>query len=184
VPWTTTNLASGDFKPAEGFKFPFKFRHGAVLPLTASEYKAITARWPGSSVVSLSPFGQPEKTIRHKRFQLQLDENVTPAEDGRWFLVSGLDGGRDTVSFRSHNFPDRYFSGNSAGVGVQPKDGTPGFAAKSSFVRIPGLISAEGVSFRLKAEPNQYLKAESSGVTVGPVSTSADRRAATFELHE
>ncbi len=184
VPWTTTNLASGDFQAAEGFKFPFKFRHGSVLPLTATEFKAITTRWPGSPVVSLSPFDQPEKTIRHKRFQLQLDENVIPAEDGRWYLVSGLDGGRDTVSFRSHNFPDRYFAGNAAGVGVQPNDGTPDFAEKASFVRVPGLASDDGVSFHLKAEPKLYLKAEPSGVTIGPASSKSDRRAATFNLHE
>lgn len=36
-PWTTTSLASGDFQSAEGFKFPFKFRHGSILPLTAAE---------------------------------------------------------------------------------------------------------------------------------------------------
>jgi len=42
-PWTTTNLASGDFQPAQGFNFPFKFRHGSVLPLTAEEYQRLRA---------------------------------------------------------------------------------------------------------------------------------------------
>ncbi len=31
-PWTTTDLSTGQFEPAEGFKFPFKFRHGSILP--------------------------------------------------------------------------------------------------------------------------------------------------------
>ena len=180
IPWTTTNLASGKFEPAKGFSFPFKFRHGFVLPLSADEYKAVTARWPGNSVVSLSPLGQPERTVRHGRFQLRLDENVTPAEDGRWILVSGLDGGSDTISFRSVNFPERYINPAAEGINVLPNDGTPAFAEQTSFVRVPGLASKEGVSFRLKANPDHYLKAGPSGVTVGPVSTSADRQSATF----
>jgi hypothetical protein len=185
VSWTTPNLADARFQPAEGFKFPFKFRHGAVLPLAAAEYDAILARWPGNPVVSISPFGQPTRTIRHSRFQLKLDENVTPADDGRWLLAAGLDGGRNTVSFRSINHPDRYFAPTANGVEMMPNNGTPAFAAKASFVRVPGLASAEGVSFRLAASPDRYLKAGPSvGVSVGPVSTNADRGAATFALHE
>jgi hypothetical protein len=184
-PWTTTNLAGGDFQPAQGFKFPFKFRHGSVLPLSTEEYQAIVARWPGSPVVSLSLFDQPGNILRHRNFRLRLDENVNPADDGRWLQVSGLDGGRNTASFRSVNFPDHYLAATADGVLVQRGDGTPGFAAKASFVRMPGLASAEGVSFRLAASSDRYLKAEPSvGVSVGPVSTNADRRAATFTLHE
>lgn len=37
-PFVTGNLAGGQFSPAEGFSFPYKFRHGSVLPLTAGEY--------------------------------------------------------------------------------------------------------------------------------------------------
>jgi hypothetical protein len=183
-PWTTTNLASGDFQPAQGFKFPFKFRHGSVLPLSEAEYQAITARWPGCHAVALSPIRQPEQLLRHSNYRLRVDANVQPADDGRWLLVDGLDGGADTVSFRSINFPDRYLSATSDGVSIQPNDNTPGIAARASFVRVPGLSSVAGVSFRLAPSPDRYLKAEPSGVTVGPVSTNADRQSATFSLHE
>lgn len=37
-PFITSDLAGGQFKPAEGFTFPFKFRHGSVLTLTDAEY--------------------------------------------------------------------------------------------------------------------------------------------------
>ena len=37
-PWTTQDLASGKFEPAQDFTFPFKFRHGSVLPITADEF--------------------------------------------------------------------------------------------------------------------------------------------------
>jgi len=38
APFVTTDLARGDFKPAPNFKFPFAFRHGSVLPLSAEEF--------------------------------------------------------------------------------------------------------------------------------------------------
>lgn len=40
-PFVTHDLAGGQFAPAAGFVFPFRFRHGSVLPLTAAEYRAI-----------------------------------------------------------------------------------------------------------------------------------------------
>ena len=36
-PWTTTDLAKGDFQPAGDFQFPFPLRHGAILPISAAE---------------------------------------------------------------------------------------------------------------------------------------------------
>jgi arabinoxylan arabinofuranohydrolase len=40
-PFVTDNLAGGNFKPGEGFEFPFKFRHGCALPISAEEYKQL-----------------------------------------------------------------------------------------------------------------------------------------------
>ena len=37
-PFVTHDLATGQFTPGEGFTFPFHFRHGSVLSLTAAEY--------------------------------------------------------------------------------------------------------------------------------------------------
>lgn len=42
-PFTTNDLASGKFERAEGFKFPYRFRHGSVLPLTAEEFERVRA---------------------------------------------------------------------------------------------------------------------------------------------
>jgi hypothetical protein len=36
-PYVSRNIASGKFEPGEGFSFPFPFRHGAVLPVSAEE---------------------------------------------------------------------------------------------------------------------------------------------------
>jgi hypothetical protein len=40
-PFVTSDLASGKFEPAQGFTFPFPFRHGSVLPLSADELQRL-----------------------------------------------------------------------------------------------------------------------------------------------
>ncbi|MFO1489268.1 MAG: glycoside hydrolase family 43 protein [Verrucomicrobiota bacterium] len=40
-PFITEDLSGGQFKAGEGFKFPFRFRHGSLLPLTAEEYQRL-----------------------------------------------------------------------------------------------------------------------------------------------
>ena len=44
-PFVTENLSSGQFKRGEGFEFPFRFRHGSVLPVTAEELKRLKAAY-------------------------------------------------------------------------------------------------------------------------------------------
>lgn len=44
-PFVTTDLASGDFTPGAGFKFPFRFRHGSILTLNATEYARVEAAY-------------------------------------------------------------------------------------------------------------------------------------------
>lgn len=48
-PFVTHDLASGRFTPAEGFTFPFKFRHGSVLPVTSSEYQRLQTAYANSA---------------------------------------------------------------------------------------------------------------------------------------
>ncbi len=42
-PFVTDNLSSGQFTEAPGFSFPFLFRHGSILPLSAEEYVRLDA---------------------------------------------------------------------------------------------------------------------------------------------
>ncbi|MFT3781281.1 MAG: glycoside hydrolase family 43 protein [Nibricoccus sp.] len=44
-PFVTHDLSSGQFAPGEGFSFPFHFRHGSILPLSETEYKALVAAY-------------------------------------------------------------------------------------------------------------------------------------------
>jgi hypothetical protein len=43
-PFVTRDLASGQFEPGEGFTFPFRFRHGSVLPLTEEEFRRLESK--------------------------------------------------------------------------------------------------------------------------------------------
>ena len=45
----TTNLATGDFKAAPDFRFPFKLRHGSVLPISADELARLEAGFKAPS---------------------------------------------------------------------------------------------------------------------------------------
>ena len=44
-PYVTHDLASGKFEPAADIKFPFPFRHGAVLPVSEAEYDRLVAAY-------------------------------------------------------------------------------------------------------------------------------------------
>ena len=40
-PFVTEDLSGGQFKPGDYFAFPFKFRHGCVLPISGREYQRL-----------------------------------------------------------------------------------------------------------------------------------------------
>ncbi|MGC4030675.1 MAG: glycoside hydrolase family 43 protein [Tepidisphaeraceae bacterium] len=44
-PFLTTDLSAGQFKPAPDFKFPFKLRHGSILPVSAEELTKLEAAY-------------------------------------------------------------------------------------------------------------------------------------------
>ncbi|RYX84949.1 endo-1,4-beta-xylanase [bacterium] len=44
-PFVTQNLEGGQFTAGEGFRFPFRFRHGSILPVTAEEYTRLQAAY-------------------------------------------------------------------------------------------------------------------------------------------
>jgi hypothetical protein len=44
-PYVSRNIASARFEPGEGFSFPFPFRHGAVLPVSAEEFARLEAAY-------------------------------------------------------------------------------------------------------------------------------------------
>jgi hypothetical protein len=56
-PFITHDLAGGQFTPGAGFSFPFRFRHGSILPLTQAEYQRLEAAYsaPAEKVPSVKP---------------------------------------------------------------------------------------------------------------------------------
>ncbi|MBW8782519.1 MAG: glycoside hydrolase family 43 protein [Verrucomicrobia bacterium] len=44
-PFITQDLAGGQFTAGTGFSFPFHFRHGSILPLSAQEYERLEAAY-------------------------------------------------------------------------------------------------------------------------------------------
>jgi len=44
-PFVTDNLGGGQFKPGDGFVFPFKFRHGSVLTVSHEELERLDAAY-------------------------------------------------------------------------------------------------------------------------------------------
>jgi hypothetical protein len=44
-PYVTSDLASGKFEEADDFRFPFRLRHGSVLPVSQAEYDRLNARF-------------------------------------------------------------------------------------------------------------------------------------------
>jgi glycosyl hydrolase family 43 len=48
APFETTDLNSGDWRPAANAQLPGRPRHGTVLPVTRAEYHRLAANYPGS----------------------------------------------------------------------------------------------------------------------------------------
>ena len=46
VPFLTRDLGTGRFTPATGFHFPYPFRHGSVLAVTATERDRLKSAYP------------------------------------------------------------------------------------------------------------------------------------------
>jgi len=45
-PFVTEDLSTSQFKPGEGFVFPFRFRHGSVVPISEDQYERLKrATW-------------------------------------------------------------------------------------------------------------------------------------------
>ena len=54
-PYVSRDLSGGQFAAATGFKFPFRFRHGAVLPLTMEEYSRLKAAFTPNAAAAAVP---------------------------------------------------------------------------------------------------------------------------------
>lgn len=184
-------LVSGDLDAPRGFGVlpasayslgASKKRHGGILNITRREYDALLAKWPTQPPVRLSSVAQPDRLLRHANFQLRLDHDIQPAEDGRWRLVPGLASGADAVSFRSVNFPDHHLVWSEGRLALAADDGRDDYASRATFRRVNGLAGATGFSFRLSGHDDLYLLAQDDVLSFGRAASDLERRRATFQL--
>ena len=84
-PYVTHDLAGGKFEPAQGFTFPFKFRHGSVLPLTAEELQRLQGAHaaPDPEIAAADPLAWrnplvPQRAVPH----------VSLHSDGYYYLAA------------------------------------------------------------------------------------------------
>ena len=94
-PYVTHDLAQGKFEPGKGFTFPFKFRHGSVLPLTAEELSRIqssdakpapaipAAATPAAATPSDNPLAWTNPLVPQR-----ADPHVTLHSDGYYYLAA------------------------------------------------------------------------------------------------
>ena len=159
-------------------------RHGGILNITHREYEALLARWPSSPVQRIASLATPGRFVRHANFRIRFDTDVRPVEDARWRLTPGLAGGAGSVSLRALNFPDHYLTVTASGVALEPQTDDPAFAARATFIQVPGLTDSAGVSFRLPGEDNRYLIEQGTALEAGPVGNDSERTRATFSLRD
>jgi GH43 family beta-xylosidase len=90
-PYVTHDLSAGRFEPAEGFSFPFPFRHGSVLSLTAEEYDrlvAADAAGPGTIGVGGKAAPHPALAWTNPIVPQRADPHVFLHTDGWYYLAA------------------------------------------------------------------------------------------------
>lgn len=64
-PFVTDDLASGRFSAGNDFAFPFRFRHGAILPVNAAEFERLQALCGQAGPPEVAPSPNKQATIHH-----------------------------------------------------------------------------------------------------------------------
>lgn len=186
LPLVTTDLSDcnnfqvlkpGQYSLGESLK-----RHGEILNITQDEYEALKAKWPSVAACRVESLANPGHYLRHANFLARVDANVQPAQDSQWRIVPGLDSKEGTVSLLSANFPNHYIVKVGDGFKLEPNDGTDAFAARASFIKVPGLADSSGVSFQLIGEGDQYLACSGAMLEVGTVNSETDKAGVTFRI--
>ncbi|NUT98034.1 MAG: 1,4-beta-xylanase [Saccharothrix sp.] len=156
-------------------------RHGSVLNLTAAEESRVLARWPNVPAQRLQSYNFPDRYVRHANFDVRIDPNVTPAQDGQFRLVPGQVG-TGTVSFQSVNYPGHYLRHRDFDFVLASDDGTAAFKADTTFRQVAGLADATGSSFQSYNYPDRYLRHYAYHLRLDPITTATGRGDATFRV--
>jgi hypothetical protein len=176
-PSSYTKLASSSYDLGTSHK-----RHGFVLPITQAELDALRAKWPSTPVNRLQSYNLPDRYARHANFDARIDANVSPARDGQWRIVPGLNGVSGTVSIESANYPGYYLRHAGFDLALVRNDGTAQFAADATYRQVAGLADASAASFQSYNYPDRYIRHYSYLLRLDPITTATGRADATFRV--
>ncbi|WP_125775072.1 glycoside hydrolase family 43 protein [Antribacter gilvus] len=184
MPITSTNLGSvANFRTRATSEYNLgtnRKRHGSILNLTQAEENRVLAKWGTAAPAQrLQSYYFQDRYVRHVNHVVQIDANVTPAQDAQWRIVPGL-AGNGTVSFQSVNYPGYYLRHQDYVVVLAQDDGSAGFKADASFTPVAGLASSSWTSYRSSNYPDRYLRHYAYKLRIDPISTATERADATF----
>jgi Beta-xylosidase len=99
-------------------------------------------------------FSATGRYVRINMINAKLHNNPGNWYTPRLWEVKVFGQATDAVRWQSHNYPARYIA-NDNGTAKIVENPT---AANSEWIMVPGLADSAGVSFRLKSNPNVYLR--------------------------
>ncbi|WP_020120358.1 glycoside hydrolase family 43 protein [Streptomyces canus] len=158
-----------------------KKRHGWIMNLTAAEESRVLARWPNIAANRLQSFNFQDRYLRHTNFDVRIDPDVSPVEDSRFRMRTGLTGS-GTVSFESVNYPGYFLRHSNYDFQLVYNDGTAQFAADATFRQVAGLAEPTWSSFQSYNFPDRYIRHYAYYLKLDPITTTTARSDATFRV--
>jgi hypothetical protein len=151
------------------------------MNLTVAEESRVLARWPNTAINRLQSYNFQDRYVRHTNFDVRIDPNVSPLDDSRFKLRTGL-AGTGTVSFESVNFPGYFLRHSNYDFQLVYNDGTAQFAADASFNKVAGLADSSWSSFQSYNHPDRYIRHYAYYLKLDPITTATGRSDATFNV--
>lgn len=154
-------------------------RHGSIMQITAAEQSRVLARWGSTAASRIQSYNFQDRYVRHASYDVRIDPNVSPAQDGQWRIVPGL-AGTGTVSFQSVNYPDHYLRHQGFDFVLGRNDGTSTFRADASFRAVAGLASSSWTSYQSYNYPDRYIRHWGYELRLDTITNETGRADATF----
>ncbi|MFF7646258.1 AbfB domain-containing protein [Streptomyces canus] len=158
-----------------------KKRHGWIMNLTPAEESRVLARWPNTAANRLQSFNFQDRYVRHTNFDVRIDPDVSPVEDSRFRMRTGLTGS-GTVSFESVNYPGYFLRHSNYDFQLAYNDGSSQFAADATFRQVAGLADPTWSSFQSYNVPDRYIRHYAYYLKLDPITTTTARSDATFRV--
>ncbi|KOV73980.1 1,4-beta-xylanase [Streptomyces sp. NRRL WC-3618] len=158
-----------------------KKRHGWIMNLTAAEENRVLARYPNTPINRIQSYNFQDRYVRQTNFDVRIDPNVSPVDDSRFQMRTGLTG-TGTVSFESINNPGYFLRHSNYDFQLVRNDGTAQFAADATFNKVAGLADPTWSSFQSYNFPDRYIRHYAYELRLDPITTTTARGDATFRL--